>query len=124
MACAATPTLNLSFPPTSSTHERSLETKRLHILQLVLVHSKVMAEFVNDCQAYLFADFGIVVAYGFDILLIKNNVVGSRGKVKGALFRSRQTVKKAQKQLPLCSSFAGGWLGGKSSTRTAMLRMR
>ena len=60
-----------------------------------------MTEFVNDCQAYLFADFGIVVADGFDILLIKNDVVRSRGKVKGALFRSGQTVKKAQKQLPL-----------------------
>ena len=60
-----------------------------------------MAEFVNDCQANLFADFGIVVAYGFDILLIKNDVVRSRGKVKRALFRSGQTVKKAQKQLPL-----------------------
>jgi hypothetical protein len=74
--------------------------KELDILQLVLVHPKV-AEFVNDCQAYLFADFGIVVADGFDILLIKNDVVRSRGKVKRALFRSGQTVKKAQKQLPL-----------------------
>ena len=75
--------------------------QRGDILQLALVHPKVMAKFVNDCQAYLFADFGIVVADGFDILLIKNDVVRSRGKVKRALFRSGQTVKKAQKQLPL-----------------------
>jgi hypothetical protein len=33
-----------------------------------------MAEFVNDCQANLFPDFGIVAADGFDILLIEHGM--------------------------------------------------
>jgi hypothetical protein len=42
---------------------------KLHILQLILIQAKVVAQFVDDCQADLFADFVLVGADRFNILL-------------------------------------------------------
>jgi len=39
---------------------------------------EIVSQFMNDSQADLFADFGLVGADGFDILLIKHDVIGSR----------------------------------------------
>ena len=49
----------------------------LHILQLLLIQPEIVAQFMDDSQADLFADFGLAGADRFDILLIKHNVIGS-----------------------------------------------
>jgi hypothetical protein len=48
----------------------------LNILQLVLIHPEIVAQFMNDGQANLFADFGLAGADRFNILLIKHDVIG------------------------------------------------
>jgi hypothetical protein len=73
----------------------------LHILQLILIHPKVVAQFVDDCPADLFADFVLIGADCFNILLVKHDVVGSRRQVKTALFCLRHSVEETQKQPPL-----------------------
>jgi len=74
---------------------------RLHILQLILVHPKVVAQFVDDCQADLLADLVLVGADRFNILLVKHDVVGSRGPVKTALLCLLHSMEETQKQPPL-----------------------
>jgi hypothetical protein len=49
----------------------------LDILQLVLLHPEIVAQFMDDRKADLFADFGLIGADGFNILLIKHDVIGS-----------------------------------------------
>ena len=49
----------------------------LHILQLLLIQPEIVAQFMDDSQADLFADFGLAGADRFDILLIKHDVIGS-----------------------------------------------
>ena len=68
----------------------------LHILQLILIHPKVVAQFVDDCQADLLADFVLIGADRFNILLVKHDVVGSRGQVKTALHCLRHAVEETQ----------------------------
>jgi hypothetical protein len=47
----------------------------LHIFQLFLIQPEVVAQFMDDRQADLFADFGLAGADGFNILLIKHDVI-------------------------------------------------
>ena len=50
----------------------------LNILQLVLIHAEIVSQFMDDRQADLFADFGLVGADRFDVLLIKHDVIRPR----------------------------------------------
>ena len=74
---------------------------RLHILELILIQAKVVAQFVDDCLADLFADLGLSGADRFNILLVEHDVVGTRGQVKGALLGLGYAVEKTQKQATL-----------------------
>ena len=49
----------------------------LHIFQLFLIQPEIVTQFMNDRKADLLADLGLSEADGFDILLIKNNMIGS-----------------------------------------------
>jgi hypothetical protein len=73
----------------------------LNILQLVLIHPEIVAQFMDDRQADLFADFGLAGADRFNILLIKHNVIGPRREVKDALLDRGHTIEETQKQPPL-----------------------
>jgi hypothetical protein len=53
-------------------------TSRLNILQLVLIHPEIVAQFMNDRQADSLAHFGLAGADRFNILLIKHDVIGPR----------------------------------------------
>ena len=77
---------------------RSLQIKRLtklDILQLVLIHSEIVAQFVDDRAADLLPDFGLAAADGFDVLLVKHDVIRSAGQVKDALPGRGHPVKEA-----------------------------
>ena len=77
---------------------RSLRIKRLtklHILQLVLIHSEIVAQFGDDRAADLLPDFGLAAADGFDVLLVKHDVIRSAGQVKDALPGRGHPVKEA-----------------------------
>lgn len=50
-------------------------TSWLDMLQLVLIHAEIVAQFMDDGKADLFADFGLAGADRFNILLIKHNVI-------------------------------------------------
>jgi hypothetical protein len=71
---------------------------RLHILKLILIQAKVVAQFVDDRQTDLFPDLGLIGANRFNILLVKDDVVGSRGQVKTALLCFRHAVEETQQQ--------------------------
>jgi hypothetical protein len=50
----------------------------LNILQLVLIHPEIVAQFMDDRQTDLFADSSLTGADRFNILLIKHDVIGTR----------------------------------------------
>ena len=84
-----------SHPP------RNLPAEEINILPLLLIHPKMVPQFMDDRQADLFADFGLAGADCFNILLIKNNVIGSIWQVEYAFLGGGHTMKDAQKQPPL-----------------------
>jgi hypothetical protein len=53
-----------------NTRETGPAISQLNILQLVLIHPEKVAQFMDDRQADLFADFGLAGADRFNILLI------------------------------------------------------
>ena len=65
-----------SWPPTAKS--AICFAKPLNILQLVLIHPEIVAQFMDDRKADLFADFGLAGADRFNILLIKHDVIGPR----------------------------------------------
>ena len=75
----------------------------LHILQLILVQTKVVTQLVDDGPADLLADFALVGANGFNVLLVKHNVVGTRGQFEAAPLCLGHAVEETEKQpsLPL-----------------------
>src|SRR5437867_11578130 len=79
---------------------------------------------MDDRQADLFADFGLAGANGFNILLIKHDVIGPR-RVKYALLGRGHAMEEDPEGAAFAAPDCGdGWFGGISSTRTATLRMR
>ena len=56
----------------------------LHILQLLLGHAEIMAEFMYESLADLMSDFSLVGADRFNVFLIKHDVIRSPGEVKDA----------------------------------------
>src|SRR5208337_2784823 len=81
----------------------------LNILQLFLIHPEIVAQFMNDRPADLFADFGLAGADRFNIFLIEHDVIGSRRQVKYALPGRGYAVEETQKQ-PLALSRSPCWL--------------
>src|SRR5207253_7572405 len=80
---------------------------------------------MDDRQADLLADFGLAGADCFNILLIKHDVIGPCWQVKYALFLVVGTPWKRPRSSRPCRPVCGdGWFGGKSSTKTATLRIR
>src|SRR5215469_7808818 len=71
--------------------------------QLTLIHSEIVAEFVDDRQADLFPDLGLGGADSFDVLLIENDVIGPGGQVKDALPGCGNSMEKPQKKFPSLS---------------------
>jgi hypothetical protein len=53
-------------------------SRRLNILQVFLIESEIVPQFMDDCKADLLADFGLSGTDRFNILLIQNDVIGSR----------------------------------------------
>jgi len=51
-------------------------TSPLNILQLILVHPEIMAQFMNDRQTDLFANFRLAGADRLNVFLIKHDVIG------------------------------------------------
>ena len=51
---------------------------QLNILQL-FIQPEIVTQFMDDRQADLSTDFGLVGADRFNVLLIKHDVIGSRG---------------------------------------------
>ena len=85
---------------------------QLNIFELVFIQAEIVAEFVNERQADLFADFGLVRADRFNILLIKHEVIRSRRQVKYALLGRGHAVKETQKQPPVLPRM-WRWLVGR-----------
>ncbi len=50
----------------------------LYILQVVLIQPEIVAQFMDNRSADLFADFGLAGADRFNILLVKHDVIGPR----------------------------------------------
>jgi len=116
------PVIHRSFPIVTS--EPSPAISQLNILQLVLIHPEIVAQFMDDRPADLFADSGLAGADRFNILLIKHDVIGPVGR-SNTLFLVVGTPWKRPRSSRLCCPDCGeGWFGGISSTRTATLRMR
>ena len=69
--------MRVQSPGTSTTIRRGdsesgrVPPEKLNILQLLLIQPEVVAQFMDDRQADLFADFGLVGADRFNILLIQ-----------------------------------------------------
>ena len=61
-------------PPIVAT-EPSPAISQLNILQLVLIHPEIVAQFMDNRPADLFADFGLAGADRFNILLIEHDVI-------------------------------------------------
>jgi len=53
-------------------------SRRLNILQVFLIESEIVPQFMDDCKADLLADFGLSGTNRFNILLVQNDVIGSR----------------------------------------------
>ena len=97
--------IHLHLPRTSdyltlSRHEADYSCRRapveqLNVRQLLLVQSEVVAEFVDDSQADLCADFGLTGADCFDILLIEDDVIWSVRQVEHALLGGRHAMEDA-----------------------------
>jgi len=66
---------------------------QLHILQLLLSHPKIVPQFMYESLANLMSDFSLVRADRFNILLIKHDVLRSRGEVEDAALRRRHAVE-------------------------------
>ena len=69
------PLCGASWPPTAKF--AVCFAKPLNILQLVLIQSEIVTQFMDDSQADLFADFSFVGADRLNILLVKHDVIGS-----------------------------------------------
>ncbi len=50
----------------------------LNILQLIFIQPEIVTQFMDDNEADLFPDFGFAGAGRFNVLLIQNDVIGSR----------------------------------------------
>src|ERR1700674_1662029 len=99
--------IHLHLPRTSdyltlSRHEADYSCRRapveqlkLNVRQLLLVQSEVVAEFVDDSQADLCADFGLTGADCFDILLIEVDEIWFVRQVEHALLTCRQAMEDA-----------------------------
>jgi len=72
---------------------------QLDILQLALVHSEIVAEFVDDRSPDLLPDLGLTGADCFNVLLVEHDVVRPWPQVKDALLGHRHPVKQTQQQL-------------------------
>jgi len=75
----------------------------LDVFQLFLIQPEIVAQFMDDRQADLFADLGLAGADRFNILLIKHDVIGPRRQVKYALPGRGHAMEDTQKQLPVLS---------------------
>ena len=73
------------------------------IFQLFLIHSEIVAEFMDDGQADLFVDFRVAGANRLNILLVEDDVIGSARQAEYAFLRGAHAMKDAQKQPPLLS---------------------
>jgi hypothetical protein len=62
---------------------------------LFLRHAEIVTEFMYESLANLVADFGLSGADRLNILLIKHDVIRSRGEVEDAPIRRRHAVKDA-----------------------------
>ena len=51
---------------------------QLNILQLILIHPEIMAQFMDDRQTDLFADLRLAGGDRLNVLLIKHDVIGPR----------------------------------------------
>ena len=56
------------------------------IFQLFLIHSEIVAEFMDDGQADLFVDFRVAGANRLNILLVEDDMIGSARQVEYAFF--------------------------------------
>src|SRR5262245_8977727 len=74
---------------------------QLNILELALIQPEIVAEFMDDRQTDLFADFGFAGADRFNVLLIKHDVIGPRRQVKDALPGHGYSMENAESQPPL-----------------------
>jgi len=93
------PVIHRSFPIVTS--EPSPAISQPNILQLVLIHPEIVAQFMDDRPADLFADSGLAGADRFNILLIKHDVIGPRRPVKHALLGRGHAMEETQEQPPL-----------------------
>src|ERR1019366_2539145 len=91
---------------------RAVQPFLLNIFQLVLIHPEIVAEFMDERQADLFADSGLARADRFNILPIKHDVIGSRRQVKYALLGRGYAMEETQKQPPLLPRLRR-WLVGR-----------
>src|SRR5271157_1053513 len=78
----------------------------LDILQLVLIHPEIVAQFVDDRPPDLLANFGLTGADCFNVLLVEHDVIRPCCQVKDALPGPGHSVKQTQEQ-PSWSSRMG-----------------
>src|SRR5438552_10235941 len=76
-----------TVPTTRRVYSESGRVPRewLNIFRLILIHPEIVAQFMDDRQPDLFADFGLAGADRFNILLIKHDVIGPGRQVKYVL---------------------------------------
>ena len=55
---------------------------------------------MDDREANLFADFGIVGAHRLNVLLIEHDVLGPGGHIEDALLSSGHAVEEPEQQFP------------------------
>jgi len=67
----------------------------LHILQLLLGHPKIVSQFMYESLADLMSDLSLIGADRLNILLVKHDVIRSRGEVENAPLGRRHAVKDA-----------------------------
>src|SRR5208283_2517163 len=68
----------------------------LDALELLLGHSEIVSEFVDDRAPDLLAQLGLVVADSLDVLLVEHNVIRACWEAKDTLLGHRYAVKQAQ----------------------------
>ena len=96
-----------------ATHESgSARSFALHIFQLLLGHAEIMTKFVYKRLADLIADFSLIGADRFNVLLIENDVGRNHRKIKNASLSCGHAVENAEKK-PSLFSRLGRFLFGR-----------
>jgi hypothetical protein len=83
----------------------SLSRIQLNILQLLLVHTEVVAELVDDRELDLISNFGLGGANRFDVLLVEHDVIRPSREIEYTLLRHWYAVEEPQQEF----LWARGW---------------